>query len=152
MPRIIIADTSCLIILNKINHLHLLRDVFGEVVITSIISKELSIILPNWIIIRNPQNTRYQEILNASVDIGEASAIALAIEIQESLVILDDLKARKVAKKLNLSITGTLGIILLAKLQGKIDSIEFLLDEIKKTNFHISDTLEKSVLDKAKKL
>ena len=45
-------------------------------------------------------------------DAGEASAIALAAENQPSLLIIDDLKGRKLAQKLNLTITGTLGLIL----------------------------------------
>jgi len=53
--------------------------------------------------------------LELQLDKGEASAIALALEIQDSTLILDDFKARKVAEKLGLKITGTLGLMILPK-------------------------------------
>ncbi|MBK6536412.1 MAG: hypothetical protein IPG09_01110 [Ignavibacteria bacterium] len=53
---------------------------------------------------------------------GEASAIALAVEIKDCTVILDDLKARNIAEKLKLDITGTIGVIIKAK--NKILSLQ----------------------------
>jgi predicted nucleic acid-binding protein len=52
------------------------------------------------------------------VDVGEASAIALALELPDAYLILDDRRARKVAVTFGLQITGTLGILLKAKLTG----------------------------------
>ena len=49
------------------------------------------------------------------MDAGEASAIALASELQPSLLIIDDLKGRKLAEQLHLTYTGTLGICLKAR-------------------------------------
>jgi predicted nucleic acid-binding protein len=51
----------------------------------------------------------------SQIDLGEASTIALAKEMESSLLLLDDLKATKLAAKLNLKFTGTLGVILVAK-------------------------------------
>lgn len=73
------------------------------------------------------------------VDKGEASAIALALELPESTIILDDFRARKVAERLKVNFTGTIGVIIKAKLQGIISSIKPLLSKIKQTNFRISD-------------
>lgn len=67
--------------------------------------------LPFWVEIKIPANKNYQTILAASVDMGEASAIALAIEYEDSLLIIDDLKGRSLASELGLKITGTLGIL-----------------------------------------
>lgn len=58
-----------------------------------------------------------QLLLELQIDKGESSAIALALEIPESTLILDDFKARKIADKLGLTYTGTLGVILKAKLK-----------------------------------
>jgi predicted nucleic acid-binding protein len=72
------------------------------------------------------------------MDTGEASAIALAKELEDTLLILDDLKARKLASRLNLKITGALGIIHKAKQLGFIDKIKPVLQNLLDTDFRIS--------------
>lgn len=83
------------------------------------------------------------------IDKGESSAIALAMEMSESTIILDDYKARKVAERLGLNYTGTIGIIIKAKLEGIIPSIKPILTKIKQTDFHISKELELIALKEA---
>jgi len=92
----------------------------------------------------------YQVILEASLDKGEASAIALAVEEKDCLLIIDDSKGRKYAEKLRINITGTLGILINAKLSGHIASVKPLLEKIKKTDFRITSDLESIILKKAK--
>jgi len=150
MQKTILSDTSCLILLDKIGELDLLHKVFGEIVITQTVAGEYGLPLPIWISVQNPFNQNYQKILEASVDKGEASAIALAVELVDCLLIIDDLKGRNLAQALGIEITGTLGVILQAKLSSKINSIKSLLEKIKRTDFHISDKLEKQILAKAK--
>lgn len=69
------------------------------------------------------------------IDKGESSAIALALETPDSTVILDDYKARKIAQQLGINFTGTIGVIIKAKLKGIIPSIKPYLEKIKQTNF-----------------
>jgi predicted nucleic acid-binding protein len=77
------------------------------------------------------------------VDKGEASAIALALENTSTLLILDDWKARTLAKKLDLNFTGTLGIFLKAKEVGLVKKIKPSILRIQNTNFRFSkDTVE----------
>ena len=76
------------------------------------------------------------------IDKGEASAIALAIELSDSVVILDDYKARKLAESLGIQIIGTIGIIIKAKRQGVIESIKPFLQKIRQTDFRISEEIE----------
>ncbi|MFI5149883.1 MAG: DUF3368 domain-containing protein [Bacteroidia bacterium] len=64
-------------------------------------------------------------------------------------MILDDYKARKIAEKLGLSITGTLGVIVKAKKNGIIESVKPILIELKGTNFRISSELEAAILFEA---
>ncbi len=146
MQDVIIADTSCLILLNKIDELHLLQSLYGQITITSVIAEEYGSSLPEWIIIQNATNKLSPDIISANVDPGEASAINLAIEHQNSLLIIDDLKARKLAQKLNIDYTGTIGILLQAKVEGHISSIKHILTKIKSTNFRISEDLEQKIL------
>jgi predicted nucleic acid-binding protein len=89
-------------------------------------------------------------ILEMQIDKGEASAIALALEVTESTLILDDYKARKVARQLGLAVTGTIGVIIKAKLLGIIPSIKPLLNKIRKTDFYLSDDLEEIALTEAR--
>ena len=149
MQKTILSDTSCLIIFDKIGELELLHRVFGEIVVTRDVANEYGLQLPEWISIQNPQNKNYQQILEASVDKGEASAIALAVELNDCLLIIDDLKGRNLAEQLGIKITGTFGVIIEAKLSGVINSVKPILAKIKTTDFRLSDDLEKKVLLKA---
>lgn len=78
--------------------------------------------LPSWISIKEIQNQSKFEEINQIVDKGEASAIALALETQNSILIIDERKGRKLARELNLEIIGTLRVLLLAKQKGIIPS------------------------------
>jgi predicted nucleic acid-binding protein len=57
-------------------------------------------------------------------------------------VIIADYKARKTAEKLGIHFTGTIGVIVKAKLQGVIPSIKPILEKMKQTNFRISPDIE----------
>ncbi len=149
MPKIIISDTSCLIILTKIGELDLLRQLYNTVTITQDILLEYGEDLPDWILVQQPKDHYRQQLLEMQVDIGEASAIALALETADNIVILDDWKARKVAERLGLSVTGTLGVIIKARNTGIIPSIKPYLDKIRETNFRISEELEQIALKEA---
>ena len=101
MPNItVIADTSCLIALSKIEAIELLKELYEEVYITKEIALEFGESLPEWVRIENVKNKKYQQLLDLYLDLGEASAIALALEKVDVLLILDDLKGRKEAEKL----------------------------------------------------
>lgn len=142
MPKTIISDTSCFIILSNIGELELLHKVYGEIITTIDIATEFSETLPSWVEIKKVIDVSKQQILELQIDRGEASAIALALETPESIVILDDFKARKIALRLGINYTGTIGVIIKAKLKGIIPSIKPILEKIKNTNFRISIDIE----------
>ena len=141
MQDVIIADISCLILLDNIGELKLLKQLYQRITITPEIAEEFEKNLPDWIRIASPSNKTYQQILEVSIDRGEASAIALALENKNCILIIDDLKGRKFAEQVGLTITGTLGIITKAKQLGKINSVKPYLDKIQNTNFRISNEL-----------
>ena len=150
--KTIISDTSCFIILSNIGELDLLRKLFGEIITTSIIAEEFGEPLPKWVKIQNVSDQLKMQILELQIDRGESSAIALALEIPESILILDDYKARKVAENLRLNFTGTIGIIIRAKLENIIPSIKPILDKIKQTNFRISADIELQAYKEAQEI
>lgn len=149
MHKVIIADTSCFILLFKIDELDLLKAVYGTIVTTPDIADEFGQILPQWIQVVSPKDTQVQHVLELQVDKGEASAIALAMETANVTLILDDYKARKLALKLGIDITGTLGIIIKAKINGIIPSVIPYVNKIKQTDFRLSAELETQVYKEA---
>ena len=149
MHKIIISDTSCFIILTNIGELHLVQKLYSKIITTIEIATEFGEPLPEWVEILSVKSKDTQRLLEMQIDKGESSAIALALEISDSLLILDDIKARKIASQLGLSITGTLGIIIKAKLEGIIPSVIPILNKIKQTDFRLSNEVELQVLKAA---
>lgn len=145
--EVIIADTSCLILLEKIGEMDLLRAIFGRVTVTHEIALEFDRDLPDWFVVRSAsrKNLSY----SFDLDPGEASAIVLALELDSVLVILDDYKARKVAQKIGLDISGTLGMFLKAKNLNLIHSVRPLLEKIQQTNFRYSQKIFEQILSLA---
>lgn len=147
--KIVISDTSCLMVLGKHNAFDLLRQLFSQVLITPNVEQEYGEGLPEWIVIRTPKDSAMVERLRKSVDPGEASAIALAIEIGDATLLLDDRQARLLAEQMSLSYMGALGLLLKAKKQGAIPAIKPYTDQMLQTNFRISPALIAYALEQA---
>lgn len=153
MPNVIvIADTSCLIALSKIDAIELLKELYEEIYITEEIALEFGENLPEWVRIENVKNKTYQQLLDLFLDIGEASAIALALEKVDVLLILDDLKGRKEAEKLGFRITGSLGILFKAKKVGLIPELKSYIEKLKAVGFRISPKIEEDILRKSNEI
>ncbi len=116
---IIVSDTSPINNLAAINHLHLLQQLYGTVLIPEAVYRELTD--PNfpvagaievqtfiWIQTRPVQDRTLVEALSNELDIGEAEAIALALEMKADQVLIDERRGRTVAARLNLGYTGIL--------------------------------------------
>ncbi|SDC63117.1 hypothetical protein [Niabella drilacis] len=76
MPKTIISDTSCFIILNNIGELGLLQKVYGHIAATPEIAIEYGDPFPEWVEILVVKDTYRQQLLEMQVDKGESSAIA----------------------------------------------------------------------------
>lgn len=149
MHSIVIADTSCFILLTKINEVELLRQLYEGVYTTPEIAAEFGNDLPEWVIVQSVINKDKVALLEKELDAGEASAIALTYELPDSIIILDDMGARKVARRLHITFTGTFGIIAKAKNEGIISSVIPLLNKIRTTNFRFSDDVFNETLKQA---
>ena len=77
---------------------------------------------------------------------GESEAIALALELGNVFVLLDDKKARQIAKQLGLEIIGTIGLILRAKRKGLIEKVKPVLNELIMAGFRIKVNLYQEAL------
>lgn len=149
MHKTIISDTSCFIILTNIGELDLLHKVYGQITTTTDIALEYGEKLPDWVEIKEVKDKYRQKLLEMQIDKGESSAITLALETPDSTLILDDYKARRIAELLRLSYTGTIGVIIKAKLMGIIPSIKPLLEKIRQSDFRMSADIELQALKEA---
>ena len=124
---IVIADTSPIISLLKINRLDLLSELFGSIFIPEAVYNELTqnekyhieaelIIHSNFIENKQVSDVQSVSILQNVVllDNGESEAIILFNELNAQLLLIDERRGREIAEKLNIPISGTFGILLKA--------------------------------------
>jgi len=139
----IISDTSCLISLAKINKLDILRKLYKEIIITPEVASEYRTSLPDWIVKKEVKDkSLIIAIQKDGLGIGESSAIALAMETENSLLILDEIHARKYALSKGLIITGIITIIAKAYDKGYIESYEAIYDELREANFRFTQKIQ----------
>jgi len=129
--------------------MYLLHSLYKQVLTTPEIAAEFGKRLPEWVEVKAVLNRGLLYTYAETVDIGEASAMALASEIHADLLIIDDAGGRRFAKKLELNIIGTVGVILSAKINGIIPSVKPYIIKIQQTNFRISDWLTLQILKDA---
>jgi predicted nucleic acid-binding protein len=143
MAEAVISDTSCLIAITNIGRLELLRKLFGNVIVTPTVRQEFGDGLPDWFQVIAPDSTEILLELEARLDAGEASAIALALQLEGATLIIDELKGRRAAILLGINIIGTIGVLARAKNQGLLESPATVLDELQRAGFRISDELRR---------
>ena len=130
MDKAVISDTSCLIALERIGKLEVLKLLFAKVLITEEVRIEFGQAIPDWIVVVKNQNTSKFFELHKVLDSGEASSIAFAFGVENSILIIDEVKGRKVAAENGLEIIGTLGLLLLAKKRGLAEDLEQVLMDL----------------------
>ena len=144
--NVIVADTSCSIIYEKVNQIEILEKTFGKLLITKEVAGESGPDLPDWIkiieILDKEKNLRLTEHLGR----GEASFIRLALEMKKCLLIIDERKGRRIAEELKVEIIGSLGVLIKDKERRAIDSVSTILDLIGQTNFRVSKSIRAEIL------
>ena len=152
--RKIISNSTPLIILSKIGELEILKNLYGEIIIPRAVFEEVTIksdAIKNfsWIKILEMQDKSNRKIYQAKLHNGEVEVMMLAKEISADLLIIDDNAAKKFAKFLGFTVTGTLGILLKAKSEKIISEVKPILEKMQAENFYISDEIIKLVLKTA---
>jgi uncharacterized protein len=104
-----------------------------------------------WATTRSPQ-ARPTLPHSTSLGAGERDVLWLAIETANSVAVLDDRDARRVAWELGISLTGTVGLLVDAKRQSLISTVAPLLDELELHNFHMSARIRNAILKAAREL
>ncbi len=151
----VMCNTSPIIGLSTIGKLELLWEMFEatipEEVYNEIIHGEDTKIKGKKELIEAVENKKIniykvkdQEFINkvyGHLHKGELEVIVGAKEMDVELVIMDERSARKFARDLGLQTIGILGILKLAKIDGKIQSIKPYLDELINNKFRLSENL-----------
>jgi len=145
----IICNATPLITFARIGRLDLLQEVVSSIVIPTAVEREISdyahiksgvieLSQHPWITVEAVANIKQVQLLLPTLDQGEAEVIALAIERNAHLVLIDELAGRQVAQSLGLIITGSVGILIRAKQVGKIKWIKPFLNDMTQQGIHFS--------------
>ncbi len=154
---IVVSDATPLNALVRIGEVELLRELFHTVLVpkavfdeptrpeTPAVVRDWVLAKPAWIEIRSTAMS------NTSVPIrgrGEHEAIQIALESHADLLLVDDKKARAVARRLGLRITGTIGVLELGAELGHIH-LQQVFDRLRRTDFEVSEEILQSALARA---
>jgi hypothetical protein len=156
-----VSNTSPILNLAIIEHLNLLPQQLEEVWIPNAVQEELRLdedlpgssiirqaLADGWLKVKPIENAAFVQVLARELDRGEAEAIVLAIEMGADRVLLDEREARRMAKALQLPVTGVLGILLSAykakQLSLPMVAILDMLQE--KAGFRLAASLVQTVL------
>jgi predicted nucleic acid-binding protein len=155
---IVVSDASPLISLAVTGHLELLKHLYERLLIPEAVYQELTdsnAELPGaaevqtleWIVSQPVQNEMVVRALQGELDHGEAAAIALAVELQADVILIDERHARAVATRLGLNVVGVLGVLVEAKHKALVPRLKPVLDDlITRAGFWVSSQLYERVL------
>jgi len=160
---LVASNTSPICNLAIVGRLQLLRSQFGEVWIPGAVKCELerlhhadalkdvqAAFQEGWIKTKPLASDGVARLLQATLDPGEAEAIALALELRADLILLDERDGRSAAERVGLRVTGVLGVLLRAKKLGQIESVGRELDALRtRARFFVSPALTTNVLKTA---
>ena len=154
-PPRVVTNASPLIYLSILNRITLLDELFSEIYLPEAVYREVVIqgrgqpgaketqaaIDEGWLRRITVNNRTAVDGLLDDLHLGEAEAIVLARELETGRVILDDRAARSKANLMGLLVTGTIGVLLLAREKGMVENIQEDLDRLRRHNFRISADL-----------
>ena len=150
---IVVSNTSPLTNLAAIGQFDLLRHLYLEVRIAEGVWDELNaggkhwpgrseVAAAGWIKRQAIQNTALVTALRRDLDRGEAESIALALELNADLVLMDEKEGRHAAQRMGLRVVGVVGVLLEAKAKGTISTVRPHLDALRQTaGFYLSEPL-----------
>ncbi len=155
-----VVDTSPLIFLAKLDRLDLLRQSADVIYIPNAVWEEVRSksdaayvqveeATGTWLKVQPVANTEAVELLLADLDWGEAETIVLAKTLKAERIVLDDLDARRFARRAGLRPVGTLGLLLAARLRGDIPSVRIGIDRLQAFGFRATSELIEAALQEA---
>jgi predicted nucleic acid-binding protein len=154
---IVVADSGPLHYLILLDHVDLLRRFYGQVLLPEAVATELfatgapGVVRewitkpPTWVDVRWIAPEAVATITD-ELDIGERAAIALAETVHADLLLIDEAAGRAEAKRRQLRVTGTLGVLRAGAQQG-IVNVPDLLERLKTTSFYLDESLVSTVFE-----
>ena len=129
----VVSNASPLIAFASIEQLSLLPAIFQSIVIPPAVAVEIAPSIPTLplgCMFTFLQQPLPGPVLQRSLGAGEREALALAVEIRAERILLDDLPARRIARTLSLLVTGTAGVLLVARRHALIRRVRPHLDAL----------------------
>ena len=156
--ELVVSDTSPLLNLALIDRLDLVREQFSTITVPERVWDELLDGEAGVDALRSIHDAGVLDIVSVNdsslfvefrrdLDVGEAAALAHAIEADADIVLLDEREARQTARRHDLSMTGAIGVLLRAARTGDLD-LQTELDALRSAGFWISDDLYEEVLSR----
>ncbi len=147
----IVSDAGPLIVLLKTNNLSILQRLFIKIVVPKTVYQEITAKKQekqffdniNWIEIKSAKNTELNALKNNWLIRARQKQLFLAKELKSCLLV-DDAKARKYAKMLNVEVIGTLGLLKMAKNRGVISSVKVTVTDMLAEGITLISSLYKS--------
>ena len=148
---IVVSDTSPILNLAAVDKLHLLLDLYAEIVVPPAVQGELARngiqLDPSWTRVVAAQDQNDVAALREQLDPGEAEAIVVAAELAAELLLVDEKRGRRIAIDRGLEVTGLLGVLAEAKARGLIPQCQPVLDDMARVaGFWIGDELRSRYL------
>lgn len=151
-----ISNTSPLVYLHRIGVIEWLPQLFNSIWLPTAVATELQTGQRRGYDVPNPQQFRWLEItdpqavpqewLALDLGVGELNALALTLENQSRVVLLDDARARKVGQAAGLTVWGTLKILLEAKAQNLTPSVAPHVTRLSASGMFISTDIRERIL------
>lgn len=154
----IVSDASSLGSLALIDYLWLLESIYGTVVISEVVARELAtaknariqaVLSVSWVKVRVPTKSAIATIQQQGqqFDLGDTHTLALALQINADELLINERRARQVAQELGLSVIGIFGIVIVAKQRALIPSVRRVMDTlVELAGFRISHRLYQKIL------
>ena len=156
----IVCNAGPLIALAGIGQLGVLRDLFGEVLVPAEVQSEVEaggtsgtgagvFQAAPWL--RVVSLVRKADLLLSSLlDGGEAATIALALESSASLVLMDEVKGRRIARDVyGLAVFGTGRLLVEAKRASLISEVRPLMERMRNNGYWMADKIVAEILRQA---
>lgn len=155
----LISNTGPILALSGAGRLELIRDLYGAVTVPKAVHEELiqggksglgltAYLNAEWINVA-PQG-RIDPLLLAQLDQGEAAVIAMALNKNDKTVLIDERKARRIARTIyGLEVFGTVRLLLEAKKAGIIYNVSEILNLMKANGYWIHENIVEHALRKA---
>jgi hypothetical protein len=155
---IVVSNTSPLTNLASIGQFDVLRHLYTQVHIAQGVWEELNaeggqwpgrevVAAADWIQRHTVRNEPLVTALRRDLDRGEAESIALALEVEADLVLMDEREGRHAAQRMGLDVVGVVGVLLEAKKAGVVGAIRPHLDSLRRgAGFYLSEDVYRYAL------